>query len=70
MKKRERNREFSIGDGVVVNEKAPGGYVGRCGTVREIVLASRYGISFKNHKEPIAYLDSACLNPAPKVQST
>ena len=28
MKKRERHREFGVGARVIVNEKAPGGYVG------------------------------------------
>jgi len=62
-------RGFGLGECVVVNGKAPGGYVGKFGTVREIVLGSRYGISFNNHGEPIAYLDSECLDPAPKVRS-
>jgi len=62
-------REFGLGEFVVVNEKAPGGYVGKFGTVREIVLGSRYGISFNNDRQPIAYLDSECLDPAPKVRS-
>ena len=69
MKKRERNREFGVGVRVVVNEKAPGGYVARLGTVLEIVLGSRYGVTFDNQKQPIVYLDSECLDPAPKVQS-
>lgn len=69
MKKEERNRECAIGERVVVNGKAPGGYVGKLGTVREIVLDSRYGVSFDNHKEAIVYLDSHCLDLAPKVRS-
>jgi hypothetical protein len=48
MKKTERNREFGVGAHVVVNDKAPGGYVERHGTVLEIVLGSRYGIKFDN----------------------
>jgi hypothetical protein len=62
MKKRERNRAFGVGSRIVVNEKAPGGYVGRLGTVLEIVLGSRYGVRFDNSKESIVYLDSACLS--------
>jgi hypothetical protein len=69
MKKR-RNREFGVGARVVVNEKAPGGYVARLGTVLEIVLGSRYGVTFDNQKRPIVYLDSQCLDPAPKVRTT
>jgi hypothetical protein len=64
MKKRELNREFGVGARVIVNKKAPGGYVARLGTVLEIVLGSRYGISFDNQHEPILYLDAECLNPA------
>ena len=67
MKKRERNREFGVGARVVVNKKAPGGYVARLGTVLEIVLGSRYGIRFDNQHEPTVYLDSECLDPAPQV---
>ena len=48
MKKGERNREFRVGTRVVVNKKAPGGYVARLGTVLEIVLGSRYGIWLDN----------------------
>jgi hypothetical protein len=69
MKKTERNREFGLGARVVINEKAPGGYVARLGTVREIVLDSRYGVTFDNQKGLTVYLDSECLDPAPKVQS-
>jgi hypothetical protein len=69
MTKRETNRQFGLGARVVVNEKAPGGYFARLGTVREIVLDSRYGVAFDNQKQPIVYLDSECLDPAPKVQS-
>lgn len=65
MKTRERNREFGVGAHVVVNEKAPGGYVTRLGTVLEIVLGSRYGVRFDNPSEPMVYLDSECLDPAP-----
>jgi hypothetical protein len=66
MKKRP-NREFGIGSRVVVNEMAPGGYVGRLGTVLEIVLASRYGICFDSQHEPTVYLDSECVDPAPQA---
>ena len=71
MTKRETKREFGLGARVVVNEKAPGGYGARLGTVREIVLDSRYGITFdnQNQKHLIVYLDSECVDPAPKVQS-
>ena len=67
MKKRQRNRGFGVGACVVVNEKAPGGYVARLGTVREIVFGSRYGVAFDNQKELTVYLDSECLDPAPRV---
>ena len=67
MKKRERNREFGVGARVVVNEKAPGGYVARLGTVLEIVLGSRYGVTFDNQKGLTVYLDSECLDPIPQV---
>jgi hypothetical protein len=69
MTKRETNREFGVGARVIVNDEAPGGYVARLGTVREIVLHSRYGVTFDNQKQLIVYLDSECLDPAPKVQS-
>jgi hypothetical protein len=69
MTKRETNGEFGVGARVVVNEKAPGGYIARLGTVREVVLDSRYGVTFDNQKQLIVYLDSECLDPAPKVQS-
>ena len=67
VKKRERNREFGVGTRVVVNEKAPGGYVALRGTVLEIVLGSRYGVTLDNRKERTVYLDSDCLDPAPRV---
>jgi hypothetical protein len=67
MTQRERNRQFGIGAHVVVNEKAPGGYFAQLGEVMEIVFGSRYGIKFDNR--PTVYLDSECLDPAPKVQS-
>jgi hypothetical protein len=70
MKKRERNREFGVGARVVVNERAPGGYVARLGTVREIVLGTRYGVALDNHKELTVYLDSECLDPLPQVRSS
>lgn len=69
MTKREMNRGFGLGARVVVNDKAPGGYVARLGTVREIVLDSRYGVTFDNQRELTVYLDSECLDRAPKVQS-
>ena len=65
MTKRETNREFGVG--VVVNEKAPGGYGTRLGTVREIVLGFRYGVMFDNQKGLTVYLDSECLDPIPQV---
>jgi len=65
MKKRERRRKFDVGARVVVNEKAPRGYVARLGTIREIVLGSRYGVRFDNQQEQTVYLDSECLDPAP-----
>ncbi len=65
IKKGERHREFDIGARVVVNKKAPGGYEARLGTVLEIVLGSRYGVRFDNHSEPIVYLNSEWLDPAP-----
>jgi hypothetical protein len=67
MTKRETNREFGLGARVVVNEKAPGGYVARLGTVLEIVLGSRYGVTFDNQKGLTVYLDSECLDPIPQV---
>jgi hypothetical protein len=67
VKKRERNREFGVGARVVVNEKAPGGYVALRGTVREVVLGSRYGVTLDNRKELTVYLDSDCLDPARRV---
>ena len=70
MTKRERNREFGLGARVVVNEKAPGGYVARVGTVLEIVLGSRYGVTFDNQKGLTVYLDSECLDPVPHVRSS
>jgi len=69
MTKRETNREFGLGARVVINEMAPGGYVARLGTVREIVLDSRYGVTFDKQKQLIVYLDSESLDRAPKVQS-
>jgi hypothetical protein len=69
MTKRETNREFGLGARVVVNEKAPGGYGARLGTVLEIVFGSRYGVMFDNQKALTVYLDCECLDPAPKVQS-
>jgi hypothetical protein len=69
MKKRKTNRGFGLGARVVVNEKAPGGYVARLGTVREIVLDSRYGVMFDNQQGLTVYLNCECLDPAPKVQS-
>jgi len=70
VKKREPNREFSVGARVVVNEKAPGGYVTLLGTVMEIVLGSRYGVKLDNQKQLTIYLDSECLDPAPQVRSS
>jgi hypothetical protein len=70
MKKRERNREFGVGTRVLANEKAPGGYRTRLGTVREIVLGSRYGVAFDNKKELTVYFDSECLDRAPQVRTT
>ncbi len=67
MKIRKRHREFDVGTRVVVNEKAPGGYRARLGTVLEIVLGSRYGVAFDNKKELTVYLDSECLDPASRV---
>ena len=68
MKKREPTREFGVGTRVVVNKKAPGGYVARLGTVLEIVLGSRYGVAFDNKKELTVYLDSECLDPVPQAR--
>jgi hypothetical protein len=68
--KNRRKREFAVGSRVIVNETALGGYVGRLGTVLEIVLASRYGIKFDNQHEPTVYLDAECLDPAPQVRAT
>ena len=62
------HREFGVGARVVVNDKAPGGYVARLGTVREIVLDSRYGVTFDNQKGLTVYLDSECLDPIPQVR--
>ena len=68
MKKR-RNLKFGVGARIIVNDVAPGGYAGRLGTVLEIVLASRYGVSFDNQHEPTVYLDAECLDPAPRVRT-
>lgn len=65
MKEGERHREFDVGVRVVVNKEAPGGYEARLGTVMEIVQGSRYGIRFDNQQEPIVYLNSEWLDPAP-----
>ena len=62
------HREFGVGARVVVNDKAPGGYVARLGTVREIVLDSRYGVTFDNQKGLTVYLDSECLDPILQVR--
>ena len=62
------HREFGVGARVVVNNKAPGGYVARLGTVLEVVLDSRYGVSFDNQKGLTVYLDSECLDPIPQVR--
>jgi hypothetical protein len=70
MKNRKRHREFDVGARVVVNEKAPGGYRARLGTILEIVLGSRYGVRFDNQQELTVYLDSECLDPAPQVRNT
>lgn len=69
MKKQETNREFGVGARVIVNDKAPSGYVARLRTVREIVFDSRYGVMFDNQKGLTVYLDCECLDPAPKLQS-
>jgi hypothetical protein len=69
MKKRETNRGFGLGARVVVNDKAPGGYVAQLATVREIVLDSRYGVTLDNQKGLTVYLDSECFDRAPKAQS-
>ena len=69
MRKR-RHREFGVGTRVIVNERAPGVYVGRLGTILEIVLASRYGIRFDDQHEPTVYLDAESLDPAPQVRTT
>ena len=60
----ERHRQFDIGARVIVNEKAPGGYRARLGTVSEIVFGSRYEVRFDNRE--LVYLDSECLGRAPK----
>ena len=70
MKKRERNREFGVGARVLANKKAPGGYRARLGTVLEIVLGSRYGVAFDNHKELTVYFDSECLDLASQARTT
>jgi hypothetical protein len=69
MTKRKTNSEFGVGARVVVNHAAPGGYFARLGTVREIVLDSRYGVIFDNQKGLTVYLDAECLDPAPKVKT-
>jgi hypothetical protein len=66
MAKRKPNREFGVGARIVVNHAAPGGYFARLGTVREIVLDSRYGVTFDNQKGPTVYLDAECLDPIPQ----
>jgi hypothetical protein len=63
--KKKRNREFGVGARVIVNGMAPGGYVGRLGTVLEIVLTSRYGIRFDNQPGTTVDLDAECLDRAP-----
>ena len=68
--KEEMNQKFGLGERVVVNEKAPGGYGTRLGTVREIVHDSRYGVTFDNQRQLIVYLDSECLDPVPQIHSS
>jgi len=65
--RREQHREFVVGARVVVNKKAPGGYFALPGTILEIVLGSRYGVTLDNRKGPAVYLDSDCLDPAPRA---
>jgi hypothetical protein len=62
MKKGERKQELAVGARAIVNKKTLGAYNGRIGTVVESVFDSRYGVKFDNSKEPIIYLDSACLS--------
>lgn len=69
MTNRKTNSEFRVGARVVVNHAAPGGYFARLGTIREIVLDSRYGVTFDNQKGLTVYLDAECFDPAPKVQT-
>ena len=69
MTNRKTNSEFGVGARVVVNHAAPGGYFARLGTIREIVLDSRYGVMFDNQKGLTVYLDAECFDPAPKVQT-
>jgi hypothetical protein len=66
MTKRRPNREFGVGARVIVNHAAPGGYFARLGTIREIVLDSRYGVMFDNQKGLTVYLDAECFDPAPQ----
>ena len=67
--KKRANQNFEVGMRVVVNEKAPGGYEQRIGTVLESAFGSRYGIGFDDLTEPIVYLDSECLHPAPRTRA-
>jgi len=67
VKKRELHRQFHVGARVVVSDKAPGGYFALPGTVLEIVLGSRCGVTLDNRSGPAIYLDSACLDPAPRA---
>jgi hypothetical protein len=63
MKKRERYREFSVGERVVVNARAPGGYIARLGTVLEIVLGSRYGLSSTTKRSKLSIWTPSALTP-------
>ena len=49
-----------------LTKRPPAEYVARLRTVLEIVLGSRYGVTFDNQKELTVYLDSECLDPAPQ----
>ena len=69
MKKRETDREFVVGARVVVNEKAPGGYLARQGTILENVLGSRYGVKLDN-QEVTVYLESESLDAVPQISSS
>jgi hypothetical protein len=43
-----RKPKFQIGDGVLVNDKAPGDYKGRCGRISERAARGEYRVVFSD----------------------